>query len=275
MRAMKTRWRVTMMAALGAAVILTVAGPAHADQAAGGGVSPDPGNGSIDSEVIVDVGSPGSGQAGVKVCVYTLAGIPEGFPVHDEDGRLIPTDGTGFWYEKVCDGVFEGVFYISRRDPRLLFDYARRRLTLPLPTPGLSPAGDQIVNLPSWLWIADGWTERTSRVAIEGIAVSVAATPMSVQWSMGDGAVVVCEGPGVAFDASRPAAAQQPTCTHIYRRSSARIPGLAYTAAVTVKWSATWSVEGFAGGGVLPDIERTTTFAVRVGEVQSVNIPAS
>ena len=41
--------------------------------------------------------------------------------------------------------------------------------------------------------------------------------------------------------------------------------------AVTVRWQASWTVAGAAGGGDLGEIERTTDFSVRVGEVQAIN----
>jgi hypothetical protein len=42
-----------------------------------------------------------------------------------------------------------------------------------------------------------------------------------------------------------------------------------------VHWHATWEVLGFAGGGDLGTIDRTTALNLRVAELQAVNTPAS
>ena len=69
-----------------------------------------------------------------------------------------------------------------------------------------------------------------------------------------------------------PYAGDYPT---VATQSSAAQPDLQYHAAVTVLWHATWTVSGAAGGGDLGTIERTTNFAVRVGEVQALNTDAN
>lgn len=265
---------ITTIAISCAAAILGFAPPARADT--GGSAHTD--GGGIDHGAEVDSGTPGNGGGSESgpVCRYTLLPIPDDFPVFDEDtGQQVETDGTGQWYEKVCDGNnFFGAVYISRRNPAELLDQARRYLPLPLPEPHLSPAGDQIVNLPSWLWVG-GWEPERSSVSVPGITVTVTAHPESVFWSMGDGTTVVCNGAGTPYDPNRPEAEQTPTCTHTFRRSSASQPGLTYPLAVTVRWRASWDVSGFPGGGALGTIDRTTTVAVRVGEVQSINTRAS
>ncbi|MEZ5265215.1 MAG: hypothetical protein R2755_26345, partial [Acidimicrobiales bacterium] len=127
-----------------------------------------------------------------------------------------------------------------------------------------SPGGEQLVNLPTWLWLGRGWSTETSTAAVPGVSVTVTATPETVRWNMGDGTIVSCAGAG------SPSAA---VCTHTYRRSSATQPGAAYPALATVVWRARWAVTGASGGGDLGTIERTTAFDVRVAERQTVNHP--
>ena len=91
---------------------------------------------------------------------------------------------------------------------------------------------------------------------------------------MGDGGQVVCDGPGTPYDSTIPAAAQSPSCTYTYTHSSATQPNLQFQAAVTVRWHATWTATGVAGGGDLGTIDRTITFPVRVGEIQALNTNA-
>lgn len=263
--------RVIAGLALCAAALLV--GPAEALADSGGSATTD--NGGIDHQVNTDTGEPGHGGAGTTPCSYTLLPIPGDASIFDVDGTVIKGDGTGFWYEKSCGNTFFGAVYISRRDPRALAEEARRYLPLPLPDPVMSPGGDQIVNLASWLWIGGPWAVRTSTVSVPGVSVTVTARPETAIWSMGDGTQVVCDGPGTPYDPAQPESSQQPTCAHTYRRSSAREPGLSFDASVTVRWHATWTVSGFLGGGDLGTIDRTTRFAVRVGEVQAINIGAN
>lgn len=238
----------------------------------GGSANTD--SGGITSRAGSDVTQPGSTTTQPVVCVYVAVDIPDGMTVYEENGQPISTDGTGHWFEKTCDGVFIGSVYISRRNPTELLDEARRYLPLPRPEPRLDPGGDQIVNLATWMWIGGGWSTQRSSVSVPGITVNVTAQPVSATWTMGDGSVVVCDGPGAAYDPSLPSGVQSPTCAHTYTRSSAAQQGDAYPASVTVRWHATWDVIGFAGGGDLGAIDRTTVFNVRVGELQAVNTPA-
>ncbi len=178
----------------------------------------------------------------------------------------------GTWYAKWC-GVaeFEGFFFVTNVNPVALADEASKHLPLPLPRPELSPSGDQIVNLPTWLWLGGPWAPLSSTVSVPGVSVTALAVPEQVVWTMGDGGQVVCDGPGTPYNAEIAAAAQAPTCAYTYTNSSATQPELHYQAAVTVRWHATWSASGIAGGGDLGTIERTNTFTVRVGEVQALN----
>ena len=111
-------------------------------------------------------------------------------------------------------------------------------------SPHLSPAGDQIVNLPSWLWLVGPWAPLSSTVSVPGVRVTAVAVPEQAVWTMGDGAQIVCDGPGVAYDAAIWAAGPAPSCAYTYTSSSAAQPDLRYHAAVTVRWHATWSAIG-------------------------------
>jgi len=183
-----------------------------------------------------------------------------------------PGQPPGTWYARWCGAdEFDGFFFVANVDPVALADEAEKRLALPLPHPQLNPAGDQIVNLPSWLWLAGPWAPLSSTVSVPGVRVTAVAVPEQVVWTMGDGGQVVCDGPGVAYNSATPAGLQSPSCAYTYANSSAAQPDLRYQAAVTVRWQASWSASGVAGGGDLGTIERTTPFTVRVGEVQALN----
>lgn len=265
--------RLVTAAVLTLAAVTAAATPAGADAA---------GNANTGSDGIDHGVRNGGGGAGARstssTCTYRPVDLPEGAIVYDLDGNPVAVTGEdGQWYERWCDGRgFTGTWWLARtRTPTELATEAQRYLRLPLPRPSLSPSGDQVVNLATWLWIDPaGWTQRTSTVAVPGVSVTVIAGPEAVIWSLGDGTVVTCDGPGVAYDPTIPATAQTPTCSHRFTRSSASRPGSAFEASVTVRWRASWTVTGAAGGGDLGVIERTAAFPIRVGEVQAINTPA-
>lgn len=148
---------------------------------------------------------------------------------------------------------------------------------LPLPAVRTSPPPeiDQLVNLPLWMWL-DNWAPVSVTAALPeaGASVTVTATPRSVTWDMGNGDRVVCAGPGTPYI---PGAGNQasPDCGYTYRRSSAGQPNLQYQVSATMTWDASWTAAGVDGGGSLGQVSRTTTFGVRVAEIQTINTPVS
>lgn len=264
--------RLTVAGALGLGLLFGLADQAGADAGAvvvtdSGGI----GHGAHNSGSSTGSGSGGGGSE--SPCTYVAVSISPAITVWYDDGAATPVDGTGQWYEKRCEGgVFGGVFYIRPVDPTVLLADAWRYLAVPSPEPGLSPAGDQIANLPTWLWVDPaGWGPQRSTVAVPGVSVTVIAEPIDITWAFGDGTSITCAGPGTAYDPRLSLSAQRPTCSHTFRRSTASMPAGSIAAAVTVRWQASWTVAGAAGGGDLGEIERTTDFSVRVGEVQAIN----
>lgn len=189
----------------------------------------------------------------------------------------------GAWYVWKCTG--EGVADALYRPPVWIPDgqvpdtllpspfelaqMARRQLRLPAPTIAASPVGDQLVNLPTWLWVSNGWGAMSATASVPGVSVTAVARPMSVAWSMGDGSTVTCAGPGTPFRTGSDPRSGSPDCGHIYRSSSARQPGLAFPVSATVHWTVTWS--GAGQGGTFPDMTTTGSAAFRVAESQALN----
>lgn len=266
--------RATLATAVGLVGVAVSAGPAAAD-AAGGAITDGSG---IDYGALVGSGGGGSGSSSGgsggggngPTCTYELMGGPENFPVYDTNGNLIEVESGGAWYARTCDGVFMGAVYLrgapNAVDPAVVAAGVLRRMTLPLPDVGLSPAGDQVVNLPSWLWIRN-WEPLTGSASVGGVTIRVTARPSSATWTFGDGASLSC-APGVAWS---PTADPAGACKHTWKRSSASQPAERYLLGVEVTWSASYSVTGGAGGGALPSITRSSTLPVRVAEVQAVN----
>ena len=186
------------------------------------------------------------------------------------------------WFIKRCtnpDGS-ESVQYIPvaitdpapTPDPEQLRARAVDELHLPSPTIAMSPPGDQVVHVSSWLWIDDAiWRPHTRSVSAGGVTATVTAAPTRTLWDMGNGEVVVCSGPGVPYDSATADTADPPDCSHTYRNSSAGLPGDAYQVTVTIEWGLSWSVTGAPGGGALPGLTTSTSTSVPVGEVQALN----
>lgn len=271
--------RLVAVATIALAVLAGWAQTARADTT--GSASTDPTG--IGEKVGVDGGSGGHSGGGTQKCIDVPLTVHDGvayipLPLGGAiEGTISQPPGQppGTWYAKWCGAAeFAGVFFVSSVNLTALADEASKRLPLPLPRPKISPTGDQIVNLQSWLWLGGPWTPLSSTVSVPGVSVTVRAVPEQTVWTMGDFGSVVCDGPGTAYDSTIPAAAQSPSCAYTYAESSASQPNLQFRASVTVRWHATWTATGTAGGGDLGTIERTTTFAIRVGEVQALNTNA-
>lgn len=180
-------------------------------------------------------------------------------------GRWPPSS----WYEGTCS--LTGV--IGNPDlapaPIDVARLTRARLGLPKPAPAASPAGTQLVNLPTWLWLTSGWETVTATASVPGVVVTATARPSSVTWALGDGAHVTCTGPGTPYRAGVDPRAASPDCGHTYRRSSAAQRGGAYAVTVTLHWTVTWA--GAGESGTFPELTTTSTASFRVAESQALN----
>jgi len=153
--------------------------------------------------------------------------------------------------------------------PAQLAEIARKQLQFPALTIAANPSGEQLVSLPTWLWLSSGWQTVSATVAVPGVSVTATATPTSVTWSMGDGSTVACGCPGAPYTTSSDPKASSPDCGHTYRASSASQAGQAFPVTATVHWTVTWA--GAGQGGVFPDLTTTGNAAFRVAESQALN----
>lgn len=155
--------------------------------------------------------------------------------------------------------------------PVTLARQATADLMLPSPVIRSSPRPEelQLVTLPTWLWVDRSiWRAQSKTVSAGGVSVTATAQPTSVSWSTGDGAKVVCRGPGTAYADNMTAGAPSPDCGHIYTRPSAGQPGEAFHVTATITWAVTWS--GAGAGGTLPVLTSTAEAAFRVAESQAL-----
>ncbi len=233
-------------------------------------------------------GGEGSGGQGGSpwVCTYLKLVLNDG-------GGIAPGGPTpGSWYSVRCTDQSSGASTTQTEwipdqstatapavDPRSLALQAERSLQLPPPSGHFNPSNASTVNLPTWLWIDSGIWHPVSVTASAGtVSATAVANPVSVEWSMGDGAVVACRGPGTAFDSARPSSSQTTNCDYTYASSSAGQPSTdgnpndgAFDVRATVTWTVSWSAQGAAGGGVLPTLYTSSDSLVRVEQVESIN----
>ena len=82
---------------------------------------------------------------------------------------------------------------------------------------------------------------------------------------MGDGAEVICNGPGTPYKAEYDDRSS-PTCGHTYQKSSAGKPGNKYTVTATSDWVITWAGAGQTGTIRLNGLTRAVE--ISIGEAQ-------
>lgn len=245
------------------------------------------------------VGSAGSGGGGsrcttsnVKVIVNDDFDQPvnQGWRSFGSDGSLpfaaepsdlpasLPTamrsfSPTGRWYEVMCDGVIR---VVPEGGPAVtipgLLQQAFQELDPPEPELSVVPAEFHVTQLPSWLAVEPAyWFERQSTPATAGrVWVIGFADPYEVVWDPGDGTgeMEPC-GPGTVWQPGLDAEAN--TCPYTYRRSSAGAPGDSFTLTATVSFAVRAESNAPGADGTFPDLTRTTSVDIEVGEIQAVN----
>ncbi len=158
--------------------------------------------------------------------------------------------------------------------PGVLAQQAESQLALSATSIEASPSttSDQLVDLPTWVWVpAALWHPLSATATVPGESATATATPTSVTWSFGDGTTLVCDGPGTPYAAGGNPAASSPTCGHTYTTSSASEPGGAFPVAATVAWTVTWT--GGGQTGTLPALVTTAHAAFRVAEGEAIDVP--
>lgn len=197
-------------------------------------------------------------------------------PSDDEDGAWYVWQCTG---EGFTDAAWRPPVWIPNEElpdgstgPSVI-EVARRayaQLYLAAPQIALSPSGEQLVNLPTWLWLdPEDWTEVSATASVPGVSVTAVAAPQSVSWSMGDGGSVSCSGPGTPFTSGADPASESPDCGYTYATSSAASPGELFPVTATVEWTVTWS--GAGQSGTFAGLTTSSSTDVRVAESHALN----
>jgi hypothetical protein len=229
---------------------------------------------------------PTFGWMGTDGCYYKLDTTfdPPAWDTADQP----PPGEAGSYYDVTCVGFTGlgtggGVVWLSAGTapapalpaPAVLAAQAAGELTLP--GPGIqanpSPGVEQLVGVPTWLWLEEGWQPVAATAAVPGESVTATATPTSVAWSMGDGSTVDCAGPGTPYVASDNPSASSPTCGYTYATPSVGQSDGAFEVTATITWSITWAGGGQAG--TEPALTTISRAAFRVTESQAINTPSA
>lgn len=285
---------VVVVVALGLALSSSPAFAAAAGAGTGGdtvsvGVSTSsgsPGAGAPGSD-----GGGGSGASGPQ-CTYTPISLAAAA------GFVLPPGGPtpGNWFLVQCPGSAASeagyplwvptepnappVVTGPGASARAVALQAASSIVLPPPSIEMNPAAFSVVNLSTWLAINPLVWHRYQATASAGLVSATAtATPETVTWTMGDGAVVDCSGPGAQYDVNLAPSLQSTSCAYTYTRSSDGEPSSdgnpndgAFTVTATVTWSVTWTAVGAPGGGALPSLHTESTESVRVEQVESIGV---
>lgn len=212
------------------------------------------------------------GQAGDDGCYYAPTS-PSTATIEGLGGQPV---GSGGWYERTCYGSsaagaesFGEPVWVpggAAVAPEVVARQAVSKLRLPNVSIVVSPAGDQLVGLPTWLALAGGsWAAQSATAAVPGVSVTATATPTMAVWEMGDGGRVTCDGPGTVWRAGMDPGAASPDCGYTYRRSSAGAADQTFSLNVTVSWSVSW--QGAGQRGTVPNL--TTVAAARIAVAES------
>ncbi len=143
------------------------------------------------------------------------------------------------------------------------------RLSLRGPDIGLAPDQSKtgLVGLPVWMWTTVGpstWGPASATASLPGLSVTATARATRIDWSMGDGQTVTCNGPGTPYRRTS-GQTHSPTCGYVYDQSSAGQPGDRYTVTATTTWQINWAGNGQSGSSTQ---SRTSSTRVRIGELQ-------
>ena len=157
-------------------------------------------------------------------------------------------------------------------DPETLAYRAVAAMRLGAPVVRTAPGVGEIglVNMPVWMWVVrsvNSWGPIVRSASVPGLSVTATARVTAVDWAMGDGKVVRCEGPGTPYSPSM-GLKDSPTCGHRYAKTSHKLPNCKYPVTATARWEITWRSTLGDNGRIAMTQQAATQ--VRIGEAVPV-----
>jgi len=137
-------------------------------------------------------------------------------------------------------------------------------LGLPAPEPHFNPAAPTLAQQETYLWVGNIPQGRVASpvISVPGVRVQAFAEASDVDWDMGNGEHVPCNGN----------AANDPGCSYAYPDGSANEAGGVYHGSATIVWTGTYEVNGNPAPTTIP-IPRETPFEIGVAENAAVVTP--
>lgn len=157
-------------------------------------------------------------------------------------------------------------------DPVTLVYQAIASMDLAPPLIKTAPDAGQIglVNMPVWMWVTKSentWGPIVRSASVPGLSVTATAQVKAINWSMGDGKTVRCEGPGTPYSKAMGTKAS-PTCGHRYVKTSHKLPHCKYPVTAVAQWDITWQ-STLGDNGQISMTQQATT-QLRIGEAVPV-----
>jgi hypothetical protein len=158
-------------------------------------------------------------------------------------------------------------------DPEELARQALASISLRAPRISVAPRrgnGPGLVGLPVWMWASPGpnyFGPLDASASEQGLTVTITARVSRIEWDMGNGETVSCDGPGTPYQVDGPnAGGPSPTCGYDggYPRAGE------YRISATTFWRVTWSASSGGAGGTF-DLTRTSGgTTIEIDELQVV-----
>ncbi len=129
----------------------------------------------------------------------------------------------------------------------------------------VDPQSVGLVGLQNWMWVDQPDTTTFGPASVTGTidawTISATAWVASVDWDMGDGQVVRCQGAGTPYE-ERFGFDPSPDCGHVYTKQGR------YTVTATAHWTAEWSATSGESGVITVDIPASAP--VVIGELHTI-----
>ena len=157
-------------------------------------------------------------------------------------------------------------------DPVTLAYEAIAEMDLGKPLIKSAPAANQIglVNMPVWLWATkteNTWGPIVRSASVPGLTVTATAEVTAINWSMGDGNTIRCDGPGTPYDKSM-GIKDSPDCGHRYKKTSHDLPNCKYPVTATAQWDINW--QSTLGDSGQISLTQQAATQLRIGEAVPV-----
>jgi hypothetical protein len=124
--------------------------------------------------------------------------------------------------------------------------------------------------MPVWLWVdktENTWGPIERSASVPGLTVTATAHVKAINWSMGDGYTIRCEGPGTPYAKSM-GIKDSPDCGHRYKKTSREMPKCVFPVTGTAQWDITW--QSTLGDTGQISVTQQANTQMRIGEAVPV-----